>query len=945
LEEIELYKPTRATAIVNQPLTMRKFLIGLALILATTLASYSQTASIKGTVTDTVENKKLANSVVTLLKKSDSTLVKFTRSSLNGEFLIQDVPAGPYVLLITYPKYADFADDVTLKPSETLELPKIALTEKSVLLKEVIVKAVGAIRIKGDTTEFVADSFKLKEGATVEDLLKRLPGLSVNSRGEITAHGKRVDKVLVDGEEFFGDDPTMATQNISARAVDKVQVYDTKSEQQQITGISSGTEGKTVNIRLKEDSKKGAFGKAHIASNVDDLVDAKALYNRFVGKKKMSLYGTKSDISTGSLNWEDRQKIGVENDFEYDEISGYYFSFGSNDEFNDWSLRGLPNAYTAGALYSNKWNTEKNNLNTSYRYNRLATINEASTLTQNILPNTVTYRNKYPTTKGLNQQHAVNGKYEWKLDSLTSFKFTTVGIYKTNDIVSDIYSEFQDQAHQPINLSDQHRENDTKRTQIDNQLTYRQAFKKKNRLLIATLRFGIIQDDQEGIIQTNTRFYQNNNLDSIDIADQQKIFEGQSKTFGSKISFSEPLTSKWNLVFEYSFNVNASSSDRNTFNKGNSGKYEVLDSLYSNNFDLDASSNGGSAIFRYADKKLRVAFGSGLSATKLKLFDLYRNLHTEYNFLNLTPQASFGYTFKPQTGLFFNYRGTTRQPTIEQLQPIRDNSDRLNVFVGNPFLKVGFNHSFSMYFNTYKVLSQKGFFGNVSYNIPVNAITFFNVLDVTTGKQTYTPVNVNGNSNWNTWLNYFKDGGEKKLGYGFYGNANGGQNINFINAQRNATKYMNSELNLSLRYSVPDKKTLEVGPKVGYNISQASLNRDYDTKYWIYGGRLHGMIMLPYKIEFVTDFDIDLRQQLHGFAGNPNRTIINGSVSKKIFKNNSGKIYFIANDVLDQNKGINRTINSNFISEDRYSKISRYFLLKFEWTFNKLPAGSPSTTK
>jgi hypothetical protein len=922
---------------------MRKFFAGLVFVLAV-VTVHAQKASIKGTVTDTVEKKNLANSVVSLLKKSDSTLVKFTRTNSRGEFLIQNVPANSYVLLITYPKYADFADEVTLKPSETMEFP-IVLTEKSVLLKEVIVKSVGAIRIKGDTTEFVADSFKLKEGATVEDLLKRLPGLSVNSRGEITAQGKRVDKVLVDGEEFFGDDPTMATQNISARAVDKVQVYDTKSDQQQLTGISAGTEGKTVNIKLKEDSKKGAFGKAHLASNMQDLVDAKALYNKFVGRRKMSLYGTKSDISTGSLNWEDRQKVGIENDFEYDEISGYYFSFGSNDEFNDWSLRGLPDAYTAGALYSNKWNGEKNNLNTSYRYNRLGTVNHGSTLTQNILPNSITYRNKFPTTEGLNQQHAINGKYEWKLDSFTSFKFNTAGIYKTNDILSDVYSEFLDESHQPINLSDQHRDNHTERTQLDNQLTYKQLFKKKNRQLIATLRFGIIQDDQKGIIQTNTRFYHNNNIDSIDIGDQQKIFKGESRTFGSKITFSEPLTTKWNLVVDYAFNINAGGSDRNTFNKSNNGKYEVLDSLYSNNFDLDAFSHSGTAIFRYADKKLRAAFGSGLSATKLRLFDLYRNLHTTYNFLNLTPQVSFGYTFKPQTNLSFNYKGTTRQPTIEQLQPIRDNSDRLNVFVGNPFLKVGFNHSFSVFFNTYKVLSQKGFFGNLSYNIPVNAISFFNVLDVTTGKQTYTPVNVNGNHNWNLWLNYFKDGGEKKLGYGFYGNANGGKNINFVNGNRNATKYMNSELNLSVRYSIPDKKTLELGPKIGYNISKSSLNKDYDTRYWNYGGRIHGMIMLPYKIEFVTDFDVDLRQQLEGFQGNPNRTIISGSLAKKIFKNNSGKIYFIANDLLDQNKGINRTINSNFISEDRYSKISRYFLLKFEWSFNKLPGGTPSTTK
>src|SRR3954463_14628820 len=344
---------------------MRKMLLCLLLIMSiqTTLA---QQSVVRGKVTDTLEKKSLQNAAVSLLQKSDSTLFKFARTDKQGTFHIDGVVPGKYILLITYPKFADFADVVEIKNQPENNLGEIPLTLKSRLLDAVVVRSAGAIRIKGDTTEFVADSFKLKEGATVEDLLKRLPGFQVNSKGEITTQGQRVQKVLVDGEEFFGDDPTMATQNISAKAVDKVQVYDTKTDQQNLTGITTGAEGKTVNIKLKEDAKKGSFGKAHMASDLHKLVDAKALYNKFVGKKKISLYGTKSDISTGSLNWEDRQKLGIDNDFEYDEISGYYFSFGSNDEFNDWSLRGLPNSYSAGALYGNKWNEDKNNLNLSY---------------------------------------------------------------------------------------------------------------------------------------------------------------------------------------------------------------------------------------------------------------------------------------------------------------------------------------------------------------------------------------------------------------------------------------------------------------------------------------------------------------------------------------------------------------------------------------------------
>ena len=928
---------------------MRKTVFAL-LLLGFAQVSLAQSL-VKGRVSDTLEKKSLQNAVVSILKKSDSTLVNFARTSKNGEFTISNVLPGSYVLLVTYPKFADFADVIEVKSEHETDLGSIPLTLKAKLLDAVIIKSAGAIRIKGDTTEFVADSFKLKEGATVEDLLKRFPGFQVNSKGEITAQGKKVDKVLVDGEEFFGDDPTMATQNITAKAVDKVQVYDTKSDQQNLTGISSGTEGKTVNIKLKEDSKKGSFGKVYAGSDFSNLMDAKALYNKFVGKKKISFYGTKSDVSTGSLNWDERQKLGMENDFEYDEISGYYYSFGSSDEFNDWSLKGLPHSYTAGALYSNKWNSEKNSINGSYRYNRLATDNVASTLTQNILENSITYRNKYQTSNGLLQQHAGNGKYEWKIDSMASIKYTVSGIYKTNHIISDIYTEFLDSSRQHINKNIQFIDNETERSQIDNQLQYKQLFKKTNRLLLATFRYSYIKDHQDGIFQTHTDFYKNGAIDSVDKADQEKILEGNSETFGGKISFLEPLNLKWSLVAEYAYNKNNSSSHRNTYNKDIDGKYVVRDNVFSNNFDMDAFSHSGSLIFKYTTQKLRAAFGSGLSSVRLNLFNIDSNKRDKYYFLNLTPQASIGYTFKPQTRLSFNYKGTTRQPTIDQLQPIRDNQDRLNIFVGNPDLNVGFNHSFNLGFNTYKVLTQKGIFMNVSYNIPVNTITFLNAVDLTTGQQVYTPVNINGNRNWNFWTDYFKDGGEKKWGYGIGFNGNGGRNHNYIyqvsngvsSTAKNRTTYMNTDLRFTLRYNIPEKFNIDFGPRVGYNISKSSLQPDYNNNYWNYGGNINGMIMLPWKLELNTDCNIDLRQQLDAFQGNPNQTVWNASIAKKVLKDKSGKIYFIANDLLDQRKGFNRNITTNFVSEERYSRLSRYFLLKFEWSFNKMPGQTQNT--
>lgn len=916
---------------------MLKSIFLFCLLLPCFISIQAQQATIRGNITDSSEKKQLHLASVSLLRKADTTLVSYTRTDQQGKFVLPKTDTGKYVILITYPRFADYMDQIDLN-SDT-DIGNIFMTLKSKMLEEVVIRTGSAVKIKGDTTEFVADSFKVKEGATVEDLLKKLPGFSVNSKGEIVAQGKRVDKVLVDGEEFFGDDPTMATQNISSKAVDKVQVFDTKSEQQQLTGITSGNEGKTVNIKLKEDAKKGAFGKIHAGTDFSKYLDSKALYNKFIGKKKFSVYGTKTNVSTGSLSWDDRQKLGIENDYEYDELSGFYFSFGGGDDFNDWNLKGLPDAYTAGALFSNKWNADKNNLNVSYRFNSLGTTNNGTTLAQNILPSGLTYTNTYSYKKGLNQQHVINAKYEWKIDSFATIKITSVNTNKTGNTRGTTRSEFLDGNRDTVNTSFRDYTNNTERNQTDNQLTYKQLFKKKNRLWQTVVRYGVTNDDNIGYNLTDLKFYKNNIVDSVKTVDQQKLFDGHSTTMGIKSTFSEPLSDKWTVVFDYAYNKNHSQSLRNTFEKGIGGdKYEVLIKDFSNNFELDAFSHSGNAILRYVGKKTKLAVGSGISSVKLGLRDLDTKSVNDYNFLNVTPQAQINFTPKPQFNIGLNYRGTTRQPTINQLQPLKDNTDELNVYLGNPDLKVGFNHSFSLNINQYKVLKQLYMYAYLSYNIQQNAITQYNTIDAR-GKRTYSPINVNGNSNWYFGGAFEKSNGEKKLYYGMDMNANGGKSINFVNGEKATTNYNSVTINPTVGIDAPDKYNFRIGPSFGYNASKSTLKASINNNYYTYGGRASGYIVLPWKLELNSDVNADLRQRIEAFATNTNLIVWNASLSKKVFKKNTGKISLIANDILNENKGFTRTINSSFISDDRYQRISRYFLLKFEWSFNKMPGG------
>ena len=327
--------------------------------------------------------------------------------------------------------------------------------------------------------------------------------------------------------------------------------------------------------------------------------------------------------------------------------------------------------------------------------------------------------------------------------------------------------------------------------------------------------------------------------------------------------------------------------------------------------------------------------GSGLSSTKFDLLDLDKAKRYNFNFLNFTPQANLNYTLQSNTNLYVNYNGSTVQPNIEQLQPLRNNIDPLNIVIGNPGLEVGFRHSININYYSYKMLKQIGLWSGFNYNVTNNAISNNTVIDAN-GKRTTQAVNVDGNSNWNLWGEWNKGEGEKKLIHTISINANGGGNNNLINGLANKTKSFSFSVGYGLRYEVENKWSLNAKPKIGLSRSTSSLNPAARTSFLTYGGDAQGRLTLPWKLELQSDIDLDWRQRISAFDANPNITYWKAELRRKVFKNNSGIISIVANDILNSYRGINRIINSNFITEERYQRVGQYFQLKLEWSFNKM---------
>lgn len=914
-------------------MTVSRITCFLLFFLGASFYSFGQSASISGSVMDTANQKKLQYAIVTILNPTDSSIIQFTRTDKNGTFSLSQLDSGTYSIMISYPQFADYVDEVRLQPDIKVNLGTINLTNKSVLLKEIIIRQNNAMRIKGDTIEYTADSFKVRANASAEELLKNMPGIQVDKNGKIIAQGQEVQKVLVDGEEFFSDDPTVATRNIRADAVDKVQVFDKKSDQAEFTGIDDGQKTKTINLKLKEDKKNGYFGKVSAGGGLKDKFNNEGMVNFFKGKRKIAAFGTMSNTGTTGLNWQDSRKYGLSDDnFEYDENGGFFYFFGQSNTF-DFNGNGLPKAWTGGLHFSNKWNEDKNNFNASYLYKKLNVTGNDDTKTQYILPDTLYYMNQQNNNFSLRDRHTLSGKYEIQLDSSSSIKLTINGYKGQSKSENQYSSEALNEASDPVNKSNRETSNINRESSFNSNVIYRKKFKKQGRTITGSLEQKYNEDNANGYLNALTHYFDaSGNIFQNDTINQRKYNHSKLFTFNGKITYTEPVIRDNFIIFNYGLSNTASSADRTTYDY-NQGKYDELNDLLTNDYDFLITTHAGGLAYRIAKKQYNLTFGSDLASQNYTQKDKIAASSLHYNRLNLYPKVNYFYNFKPQTRLGINYNGSTQQPTIQQLQPIQENNDPLNIFIGNPDLKPAFNHNFSVNFNDYKVLRQRSIYANINLNLIDHAISSSNTVDKL-GKRIYQSVNTNGSYNYYSYFSYGMQIPSIKTWINAGLQNNGGRMTNFVNNDRNITSNNSTSLRLSGSYYEAEKMNIRINANASYNTSVSSINKAIKTNYWIHSYGAHLYFALPFKFEFTNDIDFNFRQKTSVFDENRNTVIWNSNLTKLLFKETCS-LEFSVNDILDQNIGFNRNIQSNFITENTYTTLRRFWMLSFTWNFTK----------
>lgn len=894
----------------------------------------AQNVKLSGKLLDGGSGLPVKEAVVMLLSAKDSTLEAFTRTKTDGSFEFAAIPSGKYFVNTSHPMYAGYNDNI-VAGGALQKLDDIRLTNKSKLLENIILQSGGSIRIKGDTTIYTADSFNVSANANVEELLKKLPGIQVDRDGTIKAMGEKVEKVLVDGEEFFGDDPGMAVKNLRADAVKEVQVFDRQSDQAAFTGIDDGNTKKAINLKLKEDKKKGYFGKVALsggyAKGLSNRFNNNLMFGSFKGKRKLSAFLLNGNTGQDGLNWNEMQKYGGdEMNFEMTDEDGM-FNFSTSNNTNE----GEPNVDTrngfirninAGLQYSNKWN-DKHKVNFTPKYNLQDYSNVKETLTQTQLGDSVFNRNM-TTVSDVNRYNIKNRfSYEGPIDSFTSVKLTmNTNYYHTDSREQETSSTLGDKGNFK-NSSDKTTVFSKDKTALSGNLLLKHKFRKNRRTLSMNLDWTDMKSDIRSKLKSTNDVVAAAPL----LIDQRSLTDAESGNLSSKLIYTEPLSKNWSMELSYQFSINTDYNNQETFGKGSSGNYDQrIDSL-TNNFDQQIIVHNPGARFNYAKKKYKFNLGSGFGITRFDLEDLTTDESYIRNYINIFPSANFVYTYKSQHSIRIRYNGSNRQPTIEQLQPLRNNNDFFNQNQGNPDLKPSFINNINLTHNGYNFIKNKWFYQNININFTRNAITNNRYIDPVSGATIYTPINTNGNISSFAWIGFGSKLKKSEIQYQLNTNVNFSRFADVINNNVSFAKTTGVGLSMSLNKSKADKYDFSLSDNFNYNLNKNA--QSAGTNKFL-TNTINASALVYYKKVWSvgTDYEFFAAGRINESVDPVNFHIVDVKIQRTFFKSEL-TVYARVKDLLNQNVGINRSYYGNTFTEERNQRLQRYFMIGASWDF------------
>ena len=884
--------------------------------------SLSAQRSIQSSVFDAKNGQAIEMATVRLLKQKDSALVQGAQTDMKGGFTLPKVRSGNYILLVSSVGYHDYKRNITME-NKDLILKAIQLKENVKLLNELEVKGTAAqLVVKGDTVEYNAAAFKTQENAAVEELLKKLPGVEISADGKITVNGEDIKKIRVDGKKFFEGDIEQATKNLPADMIEKIQVLEQKSDMALLTGFEDGDTERIINLTTKPNRRKGVFGNMGLGAGLDINNDF-----RYDGSLSMNIMRGESQTNINA---------------------------GANNLNTSRGSRGRGSWGGANSGITTSQNLGINNntiINPKFKIGGDVTFNHSNNLSE-----TETERTSYISEKTYddwsksmsgNDRYSTNLRLEaeWKIDSLRTIVFQpNMGYNQTES--------FSTREYRYLTEGDSTSWGDSKNSGFSNSLSgglnviYNQkSAQKKGRSFTLNLRTGFSESNSD-----NMNFSNKFTNDTTILIDQNTI--NRSNNFNSylRMSFVEPLWNNKNMLeAAVSVSNNTTKSVKEQFGKDVNGDYTIFNDEYSNNFENIFFRESIELNYRFTEKDYNIMLGVNGEPSQTRNLREYGDgfvRDTTYGVFNFAPTGRFQYNFGRKTFARIDYRGRTQQPSIDQMQPVKNNSDLMNETVGNPSLNPAFSHNLRLMYSQFNDKTFSSFSTFLNTNLTKDALVSNRIYDSSL-KQYNQTVNLKDamplSLNWNVMFNtpliqkrlHFNTNTSTgyRTQYGFVSRGVNNEEIdidNLLTGASNFTRTYNAAEEISLTFT-HDVIEMGVRGRIGYNNSLNS-QKNVETETWDWMGRGNLVIRFPY--DFTLSSDIAYSDRAGYTNMDQSEIMWNAALDKSLFKK-KGTLSLRANDILRQRLNIRQTIGDNYVQYSRYNTLPSYFIVSFTYKINQ----------
>ncbi|SHN28254.1 TonB-dependent receptor domain-containing protein [Mucilaginibacter sp. OK098] len=884
-----------------------------------------------GTIVDSTGTVPAVN--IKLTSATDSVTVT---SNLKGVYDFPIVISKNFKITVTGIGYQPFTRRYVMdNGTKPIKLDPIKLKAQTNMLSTVTINAVIPIVIKEDTIEYKASAYKVREGSPVEDLLKKLPGVSVDANGNVTAHGKQVSKVRVDGKDYFTGDVQTATQNLPADIVETIQVIDDYGDQANLTGIKTGDPDKILNITIQKGKKKGQFGQGTIGAGNEGRYQAKLSANEFNNDQQISLLGTVNNNNTNAFNLSQAGGSGGR--------SGRSGGGGGSSGSGVSTANGITDNKSLGLNYRDAWG-KKITVYGSYSFADKNTNTTSTSLQQDIFQSGSLINNDNTTDQNHSINHRFDFNLEYKIDTLNYLKFNPNFSYGTsNDNNSDIFSNMRNGV--TVNGTEYSLTNSSAPSG-GTSILYNHKFKKKGRNFSINAGYSYTKHDQDFNDKYTTV------QDSIVNPLYQQInTNSNSDKFNIHLSYLEPIGKTTYLEANYTYSYTNTDNNRHNYRidpkTGVQTYVDSLSTLY--NYQFITNRFG----FNLRGIKTKYNYTVGISAQPATLTGESQNFRTSTNTFNLVPTARFVYNFQKNHSLTINYSGNSSQPSFAQLQIQPDYSNPQNVVYGNPDLKPSFSNSINLRYNQFDIASGNSLFTNLSFNtiedqiVANTAPVVSNTATSGTGgtvststKQETHYLNTNGYYSMNGNYAFSKPFDNRKFTATLNGGASYNNNISYIEDQRNLGKNWVLNQGAKLRVDIDSVMDTEVSGNYSINNTKYSLPSSINTnaKTWTIG--LDGRNYFFYNWILGYNLTQTINQ---GFSSTvkANPTLLSSYVEYQFLKKNIASFRFQAFDLFNENTGVSRTVSGNQIIDARTNRLGRYFMLTFTLRLQKFAGAQP----